>query len=57
MERELMEARRAVENALHLLMERDWVTATPARDSRLHYRLNRQKTREIQQFLKGRESA
>jgi hypothetical protein len=55
-ERQLIEARRAVESALQLLVERDWVTTTTARDSRLHYRLNQHKTREIHQFLKGRES-
>src|SRR5437879_986145 len=53
MERQVIEARRAVESALHLLVERDWVLATRARDSRLHYRLNQSRSLEIQKFLGG----
>ncbi len=57
MERQLIEARHAVESALDSLVEREWVVATRAHDSRWHYRLNHRKDQEIRKFLMGPASS
>ncbi len=52
-EQRLLEAKPEIVAALAWLVERNWILATRAEDSRWHYRLNRNRSCEMQQFLRG----